>query len=58
MKKKLNYLILLLAAVFMAGCTDVEEAADADVETAVQEETAAEKEEARLAAEKEAAEKA
>ncbi|WP_282019354.1 DNA/RNA non-specific endonuclease [Planomicrobium okeanokoites] len=58
MKKKLNFLILLLAAVFMVGCTNVEEAADADVETAVQEETAAEKEEARLAAEKEAAEKA
>ncbi|XKE94445.1 DNA/RNA non-specific endonuclease [Metaplanococcus flavidus] len=53
MKKKLNYLILLLAAVFMVGCTDVEEAADADVETAVQEETAAEKEEARLAQEAE-----
>ncbi|WP_203333712.1 DNA/RNA non-specific endonuclease [Planococcus beigongshangi] len=52
MKKKLTYLILLLTAIFMAGCTSVEEAADTDVETAVQEETKAE------SAEKEAEEEA
>ncbi|RAZ81136.1 DNA/RNA non-specific endonuclease [Planococcus halotolerans] len=58
MTKKMNYLLVLLLAIFMAGCTDVEEAVKTDVETAVQEETSAEKEEARLAAEKEAEEKA
>ncbi|QHJ70136.1 DNA/RNA non-specific endonuclease [Planococcus halotolerans] len=64
MKKKMNYLIVLLLAIFMAGCTDVEESTETDVETAVQEEAPAEteesteKEEARLAAEKEAEEKA
>ncbi|MCM3609951.1 hypothetical protein M4S82_01725 [Planococcus sp. MERTA32b] len=53
MKKKINYLIVLLLAIFLVGCTDVEEAADTDVETAVQEETAAETKEK---AEEEAAE--
>lgn len=62
MKKKTNYLILLLLTIFMAGCTDAEEASTSAVATAVQEENAAEtdesseKEEARIAAEKKAAE--
>ncbi|MGK7377277.1 DNA/RNA non-specific endonuclease [Planococcus sp. 1R117A] len=34
---KKNYLIILLTAIFLAGCTDVEEAAVTDVETDTQE---------------------
>lgn len=62
MKMKMNYLFLLLLTIFMVGCTDAEEASTSGVATAVQEETAAEtdesseKEEARIAAEKQTAE--
>lgn len=37
MKKKMKYLIILLTAIFMVGCTDVEDAAIPDVETIPQE---------------------
>ncbi|NRG44826.1 DNA/RNA non-specific endonuclease [Bacillus sp. CRN 9] len=33
MKKKMNYLVLLLTIIFMVGCTNVEEAANTDKET-------------------------
>ncbi|WP_298473529.1 DNA/RNA non-specific endonuclease [uncultured Psychrobacillus sp.] len=42
MKKKMKYLIILLTAIFMVGCTDVEDAAIPDVETIPQEEVPAE----------------
>ena len=38
MKEKMKYLIILLTAIFMVGCTDVEDAAIPDVETIPQEE--------------------
>ena len=38
MKEKMKYLIILLTAIFMVGCTDVEDAAVSDVETIPQEE--------------------
>ncbi|GGD29143.1 DNA/RNA non-specific endonuclease [Pontibacillus salipaludis] len=41
MKKKMNYLILLLTAIFMVGCTDVEDASNTDKETKSQEVTTA-----------------
>ena len=37
MKKKINYLILLLTIIFMVGCTNVEDTSNADVETDSQE---------------------
>ena len=60
MKKKMNYLLLLLLAIFMVGCTDTEEASTTAVEEVTSAETteSSEKEEARLATEKEAEEKA
>ncbi|MFS0821482.1 DNA/RNA non-specific endonuclease [Bacillus sp. 1P02SD] len=39
MKKKMNYLILLLMVIFMFGCTNVEDASITDVETEPQEVT-------------------
>ncbi|MGN7299456.1 DNA/RNA non-specific endonuclease [Ferdinandcohnia sp. SAFN-114] len=42
MKKKMNYLILLLTIIFMVGCTNVEDASITDVETDPQEVTTAE----------------
>lgn len=33
MKKKMNYLVLLLTIIFMVGCTNVEDAATSDKET-------------------------
>ncbi|MEH7383356.1 DNA/RNA non-specific endonuclease [Bacillus sp. JJ1533] len=39
MKKKINYLILLLTTIFMFGCTDIEDASITDVETDPQEVT-------------------
>lgn len=42
MKKKLNYLILLLTIVFMAGCTNSEDASITDVETGSQKVTTVE----------------
>lgn len=37
MKKKMNYLILLLTTIFIVGCTNVEDASITDVETDPQE---------------------
>ena len=45
MKKKMNYLILLLTIIFMVGCTNVEDTSNTDVETDSQEVTTVEKEE-------------
>ena len=42
MKKKMNYLILLLTTIFMVGCTNVEDASNTDVETDSQEVTTVE----------------
>jgi hypothetical protein len=42
MKKKMNYLFLLLTTIFMVGCTNLEDTSIADVETEPQEVTAAE----------------
>ncbi|RDW20085.1 hypothetical protein CWR48_05010 [Oceanobacillus arenosus] len=42
MKKKMNYLILLLTIIFMVGCTNVEDASNTDVETVPQELTTVE----------------
>ncbi|WP_309143496.1 hypothetical protein [Bacillus sp. V3B] len=42
MKKKMNYLILLLTIIFMVGCTNVEDTSNTDVETDSQEVTAVE----------------
>ena len=42
MKKKMNYLILLLTIIFMVGCTNVEDASITDVETDSQEVTTVE----------------
>ncbi|MCC3359459.1 DNA/RNA non-specific endonuclease [Bacillus sp. REN16] len=39
MKKKVDYLILLLTIIFMVGCTNVDDASITDVETDPQEET-------------------
>ncbi|MGJ9383894.1 DNA/RNA non-specific endonuclease [Salipaludibacillus sp. CF4.18] len=39
MKKKMNYLILLLTTIFMFGCTNVEDASNTDGETDLQEVT-------------------
>ncbi|MBP1934957.1 PBP1b-binding outer membrane lipoprotein LpoB [Ammoniphilus resinae] len=39
MKKKKNYLILLLTIIFMVGCTNVEDTSNTDVETDSQEVT-------------------
>ncbi|MBS4196626.1 DNA/RNA non-specific endonuclease [Lederbergia citri] len=39
MKKKMNYLILLLTIIFMVGCTNIEDASITDVETDSQEVT-------------------
>lgn len=39
MKKKLNYLILLITIISMVGCTNVEDASDTDRETDPQEVT-------------------
>ncbi|WP_338473343.1 hypothetical protein R4Z10_21610 (plasmid) [Niallia sp. XMNu-256] len=39
MKKKMNYLILLLTIIFMVGCTNVEDSSNTDVETDSQEVT-------------------
>lgn len=39
MKKKINYLILLLTAIFIVGCTNVEDASVTDKETVSQEVT-------------------
>ncbi|APC48310.1 hypothetical protein BME96_09080 [Virgibacillus halodenitrificans] len=39
MKKKLNYLMLLITIIFMVGCTDVEDASGAEEPTKPQEET-------------------
>jgi hypothetical protein len=39
MKKKMNYLILLLTIIFMVGCTNVEDTSNTDVETDLQEVT-------------------
>ncbi|MFJ7685970.1 DNA/RNA non-specific endonuclease [Peribacillus butanolivorans] len=39
MKKKMNYLILLLTIIFMVGCTNVEDTSNTDVETDSQEVT-------------------
>lgn len=33
MKKKMNYLILILTIIFMVGCTNVEDTSNTDVET-------------------------
>ncbi|MGE7771188.1 DNA/RNA non-specific endonuclease [Viridibacillus arvi] len=43
MKKKINYLILLLTAIFIVGCTNVEDASVADKETDSQDVTTVEK---------------
>ncbi|MGB2993944.1 MAG: DNA/RNA non-specific endonuclease [Paenisporosarcina sp.] len=42
MKKKMNYLILLLTTIFMVGCTNLEDTSITDVETEPQEVTAVE----------------
>ncbi len=42
MKRKLNYLVLLLTIVFMAGCTNSEDASSTDVETGSQKVTTVE----------------
>jgi len=42
MKKKMNYLILLLTIIFMVGCTNVEDTPNTDVETDSQEVTTVE----------------
>ncbi|KGR79041.1 DNA/RNA non-specific endonuclease [Ureibacillus manganicus] len=42
MKKKINYLMLLLTIIFMVGCTDVEDVSNTDVETEPQEVNAVE----------------
>ena len=42
MKKKMNYLILLLTTIFMVGCTNVEDASITEVETDPQEVTTVE----------------
>ena len=42
MKKKMNYLILLLTTIFMVGCTNVKDASNTDVETDPQEVTTVE----------------
>ncbi|MCU1808321.1 DNA/RNA non-specific endonuclease [Cytobacillus firmus] len=42
MKKKMNYLILLLTIIFMVGCTNVEDASNTDVETVPEEVTTVE----------------
>lgn len=42
MKKKINYLILLLTAIFIVGCTNVEDASVADKETDSQDVTTVE----------------
>ncbi|MFJ8243861.1 DNA/RNA non-specific endonuclease [Peribacillus asahii] len=42
MKKKMNYLILLLMTIFIVGCTNVEDASNTDVETDSQEVTTVE----------------
>ena len=42
MKKKMNYLILLLTTIFMVGCTNVEDTSNTDVETDSQEVTTVE----------------
>ncbi|TQR16124.1 DNA/RNA non-specific endonuclease [Psychrobacillus vulpis] len=42
MKKKMNYLILLLTTIFMVGCTNLEDASFTDVETDPQEVTTVE----------------
>jgi hypothetical protein len=42
MKKKMNYLILLLTIVFMVGCTNVEDTSNTDAETDSQEVTTVE----------------
>ncbi|MFJ8259536.1 DNA/RNA non-specific endonuclease [Peribacillus asahii] len=42
MKKKMNYLILLLMTIFIVGCTNVEDASNTDVETDPQEVTTVE----------------
>lgn len=39
MKKKMNYLILILTIIFMVGCTNVEDTSNTDVETNSQEVT-------------------
>lgn len=39
MRKKMNYLILLLTLFFMVGCTNSEDASKTDVETDLQEVT-------------------
>lgn len=39
MKKKMNYLILLLTAIFVVGCTNLEDVSNTDVETEPQEVT-------------------
>ncbi|TAA73388.1 DNA/RNA non-specific endonuclease [Planococcus salinarum] len=60
MKKKMNYLIVLLLVIFMVGCTDAEEASTTVAEevTSAEATESSEKEKNRLAAEKEAEEKA
>lgn len=61
MKKKMSYLMLLFTAIFMVACTPVEDAIDTEVKAEVQEEAAAEEkakqeeEQARIAAEEQAA---
>ena len=42
LKKKINYLILLLTAIFIVGCTNVEDASDTDKETDSQDVTTVE----------------
>ena len=42
MKKKMNYLILLLMTIFIVGCTNVEDVSNTDVETDPQEVTTVE----------------
>ncbi|MFC7687089.1 DNA/RNA non-specific endonuclease [Ureibacillus sp. GCM10028918] len=42
MKKKMNYLILLLTTIIMVGCTNIEDASKTDVETDPQEATTVE----------------
>jgi hypothetical protein len=42
MKKKMNYLILILTTIFMVGCTNLEDTSIEDVETEPQEVTVAE----------------
>lgn len=42
MKKKMNYLILLLTIIFMVGCTNLEDTSNTDVETDSQEVTTVE----------------